>query len=136
MIDEIDAHLHPEWQREIGFWLKNHFPKIQFLVTTHSPIICQAADENGLFVLPEPGGQDRPRALTSAEYKKVIASRPDTILLTPAFGLQNTRSPRAVEGRAEYAKLMAKQRAGAALTRDEQSRARQLQLFADTDEEL
>lgn len=136
MIDEIDAHLHPEWQREIGFWLKNHFPKIQFLVTTHSPIICQAADENGLFVLPEPGGQDRPRALTSAEYKTVISSRPDTILLTPAFGLQNTRSPRAVEGRAEYAKLMAKQRAGASLTRDEQSRAQQLQLFADTDEEL
>lgn len=136
MIDEIDAHLHPEWQREIGFWLKRHFPKIQFLVTTHSPIICQAADENGLFVLPEPGGQDRPRALTSAEYKTVISSRPDTILLTPAFGLQNTRSPRAVEGRAEYAKLMAKQRAGAALTKDEQSRAQQLQLFADTNEEL
>lgn len=136
MIDEIDAHLHPEWQREIGFWLKRHFPKIQFLVTTHSPIICQAADENGLFVLPEPGGQDRPRALTSAEYKTVISSRPDTILLTPAFGLQNTRSPRAVEGRAEYAKLMAKQRAGAALTQDEQSRAQQLQLFADTNEEL
>ncbi|MDG5975317.1 SMC domain-containing protein [Hydrogenophaga taeniospiralis CCUG 15921] len=136
MIDEIDAHLHPEWQREIGFWLKSHFPKIQFLVTTHSPIICQAADENGLFVLPEPGGEDRPRALTSAEYKTVISSRPDTILLTPAFGLQNTRSPRAVEGRAEYAKLMAKQRAGASLTKDEKSRAQQLQLFADTDEEL
>ena len=136
MIDEIDAHLHPEWQREIGFWLKNHFPKIQFLVTTHSPIICQAADENGLFVLPEPGGQDRPRALTQAEYEKVISSRPDTILLTPAFGLQNTRSPRAVEGRAEYSKLMAKQRAGASLTKEEISRANQLQLFADTDEEL
>ena len=136
MIDEIDAHLHPEWQREIGFWLKSHFPKIQFLVTTHSPIICQAADENGLFVLPEPGGQDRPRALTSAEYRKIISSRPDTILLSPAFGLQNTRSPRAVEGRAEYAKLMAKQRAGASLTKDEQGRAKQLQLFADTGEEL
>ena len=34
LIDEIDAHLHPEWQREIGFWLKRHFPNIQFLVTT------------------------------------------------------------------------------------------------------
>ncbi|WP_295430877.1 AAA family ATPase [uncultured Thiodictyon sp.] len=55
LIDEVDAHLHPEWQREIGFWLKRHFPNIQFLVTTHSPIICQAADPNGLFVLPEPG---------------------------------------------------------------------------------
>jgi energy-coupling factor transporter ATP-binding protein EcfA2 len=135
LIDEIDAHLHPEWQREIGFWLKRHFPKIQFLVTTHSPIICQAADENGLFVLPEPGSGDEPHALTPDEYRIVIVSRPDTILLTPAFGLQNTRSPRAVEGRAEYAKLMAKQRAGGRLTKEEQGQADQLQLFAVTGEE-
>ena len=135
MIDEIDAHLHPEWQREIGFWLKRHFPKIQFLVTTHSPIICQAADENGLFVLPEPGSGAAPRALTTDEYKTVISSRPDTILLTPAFGLQNTRSPRAVEGRAEYAKLMAKKRAGAKLTKEEQGTADQLEMFAVTGEE-
>jgi predicted ATP-binding protein involved in virulence len=136
MIDEIDAHLHPEWQREIGFWLKQHFPNIQFLVTTHSPIICQAADENGLFVLPEPGGDEKPRALTQQEYKTVITSRPDTILLTAAFGLQNTRSPRAVQGRAEYAKLMAKERAGAKLSKEEQAKAKQLQLFATTEEEL
>lgn len=136
MIDEIDAHLHPEWQREIGFWLKQHFPKIQFLVTTHSPIICQAADENGLFVLPEPGGDEKPRALSPQEYKTVISSRPDTILLTAAFGLQNTRSPRAVQGRAEYSRLMAKERAGAKLSKDELAKTKQLQLFALTAEEL
>ena len=135
MIDEIDAHLHPEWQREIGFWLKRHFPNIQFLVTTHSPIICQAADENGLFVLPEPGSSDAPRSLTPAEYKTVISSRPDTILLTPAFNMQNTRSPRAVEGRAVYAKLKAKQRAGATLTKDERGKVSQLEMFAITAEE-
>ena len=100
LVDEIDAHLHPEWQREIGFWLKRHFPNIQFLVTTHSPIICQAADEKGLCVLPELGSDIPPQQLTDEEYRKVIASRTDTILLTAAFGLQNTRSPRAVEGRA------------------------------------
>lgn len=135
LIDEIDAHLHPEWQREIGFWLKRHFPKIQFLVTTHSPIICQAADKNGLFVLPEPGSDIKPRMLTQEEYNKVIASRPDTILLSPAFGLQNTRSPRAVEGRAEFAKLQAKQRAGGSLTAEERAKLPQLQLFAATEEE-
>lgn len=136
LIDEIDAHLHPEWQREIGFWLKRHFPQVQFLVTTHSPIICQAADENGLFVLPEPGSDVNPRPLTAEEYRRVIASRPDTILLTPAFGLQNTRSPRAVEGRAELARLEAKKRAGVKLTREELQKEKQLQLFATSDEEL
>lgn len=89
-----------------------------------------------MFVLPEPGGDLAPRALTTEEYKTVISSRPDTILRTAAFGLQNTRSPRAVQGRADYAKLMAKARAGAKLSKDEQARAKQLQLFAVTDEEL
>jgi hypothetical protein len=135
LIDEIDAHLHPEWQREIGFWLTRHFPKIQFIVTTHSPIICQAADPNGLFVLPEPGSDDAPRALSDEEYKKVIASRPDTILLTSAFGLQNTRSPRAVEARAQYAKLKNKERSGVKLNGDERKQIQQLQLFV-IDEEL
>jgi hypothetical protein len=130
LIDEIDAHLHPAWQREIGFWLKSHFPNIQFLVTTHSPLICQAADANGLFVLPEPGSGAMPYRLSEKEYEKVIASRPDTILLSPAFGLQNTRSPRAVEGRAEFAKLEAKKRAGGVLTPRESERKNQLELFA------
>lgn len=134
MIDEIDAHLHPEWQREIGFWLKAHFPNIQFLVTTHSPIICQAADPNGLFVLPEPGSSQEPRALSHDEYQRIIASRPDTILLTPAFGLQNTRSPRAVQARADYSRLNAKRNAGAELSVQETETLQQLKLFV-TDEE-
>lgn len=136
LIDEIDAHLHPEWQREIGFWLKRHFPNIQFLVTTHSPIICQAADPNGLFVLPEPGSANRPHALSNDEYRKIVASRPDTILLTSAFGLQNTRSPRAVAARAQYARLKAKLRSGAKLSKDEQKELPQLELFARVDEDL
>ena len=135
LIDEIDAHLHPAWQREIGFWLKGHFPNLQFLVTTHSPIICQAADPNGLFVLPEPGSDHQPRPLTDEEYKKVIASRPDTILLTPAFGLQNTRSPRAVEARAKLAKLEAKERAGSVLTPAEKGLVQDLMPFVNPDEE-
>jgi energy-coupling factor transporter ATP-binding protein EcfA2 len=135
LIDEIDAHLHPEWQREIGFWLKRHFPHLQFLVTTHSPIICQAADPNGLFVLPAPGSDHQPRALTDEEYGKVIASRPDTILLTPAFGLQNTRSPRAVDARARLAKLEAKKRSGGSLTADEEGTRQKLMPFVNLDEE-
>lgn len=136
LIDEIDVHLHPEWQREIGFWLKRHFSNIQFLVTTHSPIICQAADPGGLFVLPEPGSGREPRRLSDEEHDKIIAARPDTILLSPAFGLQNTRSPKAVDGRAEYARLQAKKRATGKLTSAEQQREKQTELFARPEEEL
>lgn len=47
LIDEIDMHLHPKWQRHIVDDLKRTFPKIQFIVTTHSPFIVQSlkADE-------------------------------------------------------------------------------------------
>lgn len=136
LIDEIDAHLHPEWQQKIGFWLKSRFPNVQFLVTTHSPIICQAADPNGLFVLPEPGGIDSPRALLPDEYNSVITSRPDTILLSPAFALENTRSSFAVNGRAAYSKLRAKKRAGGTLSKTEVTKLKELRLFVDNDEEL
>jgi hypothetical protein len=40
LIDEIDAHLHPSWQRAIGPWLHDRFPNIQFIVATHSPLIA------------------------------------------------------------------------------------------------
>jgi energy-coupling factor transporter ATP-binding protein EcfA2 len=136
LIDEVDAHLHPEWQRTIGFWLKDHFPNVQFLVTSHSPLICQAADDNGLFVLPEPGSGDQPRALSAAEHQRIIAGRPDTILLSPAFGLPNSRSPRAVESRRQYSKLKAKLNAGIELTPSESYEFKQLELFAKADEEL
>ncbi len=129
LIDEIDAHLHPEWQRKIGFWLKERFPLIQFIVTSHSPLVCQAADEGGLFVLPAPGGDGEPRKLTVEEYRKIIASRPDTILLTPAFGLKNTRSDVAVDSRSRLAAIRSKKRAGAKLSDKEQLEIAQLELF-------
>lgn len=92
-------------------------------------ITVDRVDSDGLFVLPEPGSATLPRPLTHSEYETVIASRPDTILSTAAFGLQNTRSPRAVKGRAEYAKLNAKKRAGGTLGPEEQRQLEQRQLF-------
>ncbi len=58
MIDEVDAHLHPEWQREIGFWLQKHFPRLQFVVTTHSPLVAAAATNGRIYHLPQPGFPD------------------------------------------------------------------------------
>ena len=135
LIDEIDAHLHPEWQREIGFWLKRHFPNIQFIVTSHSPLICQAADPNGLFVLPEPGSDEPARALTAEEYQEVISSRPDTILRSPAFGLRNTRSDPVVAKRARYSLLQSRQRQLGQLTAEEQQELAELAPYINPDEE-
>lgn len=52
-IDEIDAHLHPSWQRDIGPWFVRCFPNVQFIVTTHTPIICRNA--KSVWRLSNPG---------------------------------------------------------------------------------
>lgn len=43
LIDELDLHLHPKWQRRIVEDLRRTFPRIQFICTTHSPFIIQTA---------------------------------------------------------------------------------------------
>lgn len=134
LIDEMDSHLHPEWQRRIGFWFKQRFPKIQFLVTTHSAFICQAADVDGIFCLPKPGADAQPTKIKEPEYWKIVKSKPDAIYLSPAFGMQHTRSERAVSARRQYAELRSKQGA-TLLTPTEQRKLQQLALFADVDEE-
>lgn len=45
LIDELDLHLHPKWQWEIVDALRKTFPKVQFIATTHSPIIIASAED-------------------------------------------------------------------------------------------
>jgi predicted ATP-binding protein involved in virulence len=51
LVDEIDLHLHPEWQRKIVAFLRGKFPKTQFIVTAHSPLVVQSADDINVVVL-------------------------------------------------------------------------------------
>jgi hypothetical protein len=129
LIDEVDTHLHPDWQRDIGFWLKGHFPSVQFIVTSHSPLVCPAADGGRLYHLPRPG-TGRPFRLRRDDYERVVAGRPDEILLTPAFGMEHTRSPDAVRKRERHALLVSK-RLSVALNADEEAELDQLRLFVD-----
>lgn len=51
LIDEIDLHLHPEWQRSILSKLSNVFPNCQFIVSTHSPQIISEVTYDKIFML-------------------------------------------------------------------------------------
>lgn len=51
LIDELDMHLHPIWQRTVVENLKNAFPNIQFITTTHSPFIVQSLKANEIINL-------------------------------------------------------------------------------------
>ena len=44
-VDEIEQHLHPRWQRNIMRLLRSSFPHVQFVVTTHSPLVASGCKE-------------------------------------------------------------------------------------------
>ena len=51
LIDELDLHLHPEWQFSLRDGLSNMFPNIQFIVTTHSPHLLSSAKEGEVIIM-------------------------------------------------------------------------------------
>lgn len=55
LVDEIDLHLHPKWQRTIMHFLTERFPNTQFIVTAHSPLVVQAAKYANLVLLRREG---------------------------------------------------------------------------------
>jgi predicted ATP-binding protein involved in virulence len=59
LIDELDLHLHPKWQRTVVDSLRRVFPNVQFIATTHSPFIIQSLRDGELINLDE-GAQPAP----------------------------------------------------------------------------
>jgi hypothetical protein len=53
LVDELDLHLHPTWQTEIVTGLKATFPRMQFIVTTHSPLVLAGCRADEVFVLKQ-----------------------------------------------------------------------------------
>ncbi len=51
MIDEVDMHLHPQWQQTVIASLRNAFPNIQFIVTTHSPQVLSTVPAESIRVI-------------------------------------------------------------------------------------
>lgn len=54
LIDELDLHLHPRWQRRIIEDLRRTFPKVQFICTTHSPQLIGQAKSDEIILLGQP----------------------------------------------------------------------------------
>lgn len=120
LIDEVELHLHVSWQKRIGFWLKRHFPNIQFIVTTHSPFICQAADPRGLIRLPGHGENRLVEHVSEDLYNTVVNGSADDAVLTELFGLDTPYSAESERLRDEVARIEAGLQTGGATTQDEE----------------
>lgn len=67
LIDELDLHPHPNWQRVVVQNLTTLFPKLQFVATTHSPFIIQSLDGHGLVNLSDQGALEERKETYSIE---------------------------------------------------------------------
>jgi predicted ATP-binding protein involved in virulence len=74
LIDEVDLHLHPRWQRKLIPSLERVFPNCQFIVTTHSPQVISEVKPECIYLLER------------TQEGEVIANRPEA-----SFGLDSNR---------------------------------------------
>lgn len=88
LIDEVDLHLHPEWQQTVLPTLSKALPNVQFIVTTHSPLVVGSLEASNLFVLDVTAQG----TLVTRRPEKVHGASAEQILLSPYFGLESTRS--------------------------------------------
>ena len=110
LIDEIDVHLHPTWQKKIGSWFCQYFPNIQFIVSTHSPIICQAATKGTVYRLPKPGSNDSGQMITGQNRDRLLYGNVLDAYGTEIFGKNVTRSEASQQKQNRLAQLNQKAR--------------------------
>ena len=72
MIDEIDLHLHPRWQRKVVASLKQNFPALQFFATTHSPQVIGETPPDEILILNSDGTSSRPTASIGYSSNQVL----------------------------------------------------------------
>ena len=108
IIDEIDAHLHPTWQTRVGQWFTKYFPALQFIVTTHSPLVCRAAENGSIWRLSAPGSEISSGEITGADKDRLIYGNILDAYSTDIFGENLERSENGFEKLKRYSYLSQK----------------------------
>jgi len=120
LIDEIDAHLHPTWQTRIGQWFTHYFPNLQFIVTTHSPLICRACENGSIWRLAAPGSDQVSGEVTGTQRDRLIYGNVLDAYGTQVFGMGTARSAEGNEKLNRLAELNIKSVTGEISDKEEQ----------------
>ncbi|MDJ0841367.1 MAG: AAA family ATPase [Acidobacteriota bacterium] len=126
LIDEIDQHLHPRWQRAFFSILKKQFPNIQFIATTHSPVMAatlggleDAARERVIHLTETGDGIEKKEArlrglssdqvLASEAFNYIVQSGDDELnsLLAEASQLASLEEGRTEDQEQRYQRVLA-----------------------------
>lgn len=109
LVDEIDLHLHPKWQRQIFDFLESRFPRAQFIVTAHSPLIVQSAPKDAnIIVLKKEKVDDGYVVKIDNDVESVRTWRIDQIMQSDLFGIESARNPEIEAQMKERTNLMQK----------------------------
>jgi len=127
LIDEIDIHLHPKWQRSIVEQIRGLFPNLQFIITSHSPFIAQdMRPEDKIIVLKKHNGN-----VTVHEDAGFVTSwRVDQILTSSLFDMNTTRNVHIAAAEQEYQHLL-DLRASGTFTSENKQRLSDLKQWLD-----
>ncbi|MFK7797782.1 MAG: AAA family ATPase [Aureispira sp.] len=120
LIDEVAAHLHPSWQARIGDWFTEYFPNIQFIVSTHSPIICRSAKKGSIQKIIHQGEATIIDKIEGKEKNQLVYGDILDAYNTDLFGENISRSQDAVVKLKRLAKLETLKQFGQPLTPEQE----------------
>ncbi|MER8563294.1 AAA family ATPase [Mesorhizobium sp. M0578] len=109
LVDELDLHLHPKWQRRVRRDLSEVFPRVQFIVTTHSPVLAQTYLDTNIAVV----ARDGDHATIDNDPRTVRSWRLDQVSVSLLHDL-DPYSPEIVEAFQTRRALLGKKRLSAA----------------------
>jgi predicted ATP-binding protein involved in virulence len=109
IIDELEQHLHPRWQRNIVELLRRQFPKTQIIASTHTPLVAAGVadiDESCLLKLER--DENNEIKIVTINQAEIAGKRADQILTSPAFDLLTTRNNKSHDEVDRYTELLTK----------------------------
>lgn len=89
MVDEIDLHLHPQWQRSVIPRISEALPNLQFIFTTHSPIVAGSLNRENIFVMET---TESGASVVKQYDEQIYGLSADEVLLSSYFKLRTTRA--------------------------------------------
>jgi len=112
LVDEIDLHLHPAWQRTVISKLAQTLPNLQFVFSTHSPIVAGSVERENVFVMD----LDRAGAARIRQFdERLYGLDAQQVLLSSYFGLNTTRAPGFIDEMQQLSRDLAPGRSDLAL---------------------
>jgi len=121
MIDELGTHLHPKWKVQVVNALREAFPKLQFIVTSHEPLCLRGLLHGEVVVLV----RDKKHNIRPLDHRLLpdhSLMRIDQLLTSDLFGLLNVMDTDAEKSYEEYLMLLSKE----ALTENEELKLKEL----------